>query len=638
VRETTRLQACTAVSTASRPLPDRLPVRAVRGAGARPYDLGPAVPGNVRIRQAWLSPTIASAIPTLVLLGVAVALAWTLSWIGDQQIVYDAGQYLRLGQTLASGRFDEWQIRTYGYPAFLVPWILLAGNDLRALQWLVFAAQLAVHLAAAWLFARRVARAFGDDRLGRLTLVLVALNPFLLILAGVLLADLLSASLIAVGVALLLPARTDRPTDVVRDGMLALAALALATEVRPGNAILLPIGALLWTARWWTAVRVEPRRFLGGLLLVGAVAALPLIPQMMLNWRTAGQANPLLANDLYERHLGGGYRNLKYQTYYLRGFNSSPRLVYRNPLAVGYADVNGFAREKPLALAATYALHIFGLLDQDFAFPYVRELDPWYRWPLSTLNYLFIWAAAVGLVVGSRRWWRQGTRLAWVVFPTTAACYLLVYLPTTIESRYGIPVFILLAPVAAATLLAVAAHVRARAWRSVAVAGAGALLVVLACAWLSIWFQAQAPTLVMLRDFFRSPGPERPVATIETAPPDRWTVEQRQTYVVRASNQGERTWYSTQPVQVYLHVMFVGPGDAETVDSRVELRLPIERDVPPGDQVEMEVSVAAPRKEGSYRLRQQLELNKDLGLSGGAFHDTPVEVEVRRSRGGNRER
>src|SRR5688500_764870 len=251
--------------------------------------------------------------PTVALVVGVVTLAWMLRWIGDQPILFDAEQYVRIGRLLLAGQLDEWQIRTYGYPAFLVPWIVLAGDDLRALQWLVFAAQLAVHLAAAWLFARRVARAFGHDGLGRLTLVLVALNPFLLILAGVLLADLLSASLIAVGVALLLPARADRPTDVVRDGVLALAALALAAEVRPANAILVPIGGLLWAARWWTTARADPRRLLSGLLLVGALAALPLIPQMMLNWRTAGQANPLLANDLYERHLGGGYRNLKYQ-------------------------------------------------------------------------------------------------------------------------------------------------------------------------------------------------------------------------------------------------------------------------------------------------------------------------------------
>jgi hypothetical protein len=50
----------------------------------------------------------------------------------------------------------------------------------------------------------------------------------------------------------------------------------------------------------------------------------------------------------------------------------------------------------------------------------------------------------------------------------------------------------------------------------------------------------------------------------------------------------------------------------------------------------MLVTVTAPRKEGTYRLRQQLERDKDLGLAGGTTHETAVVVEQRR--GGVRDR
>jgi hypothetical protein len=71
--------------------------------------------------------------------------------------------------------------------------------------------------------------------------------------------------------------------------------------------------------------------------------------------------------------------------------------------------MSSFAASNPLGLAATFALHGFAMLDQDFPFPYVRELDGWYRWPLAGLGYLFLWGATIGLVVGWQRWWRPGS-------------------------------------------------------------------------------------------------------------------------------------------------------------------------------------------------------------------------------------
>jgi hypothetical protein len=207
----------------------------------------------------------------------------------------------------------------------------------------------------------------------------------------------------------------------------------------------------------------------------------------------------------------------------------------------------------------------------------------------------------------------------------------LVYLPTAVECRFGLPLFVLLAPAAATALLAVHRWLLAREWRRVAVAGASALVTVGACAGLSTWMQAQAPELAATRAIVQTPESFLPVARFDAAPPNRWTIEQRQSYVVRATNLGERAWSTKAPGRVFLHVMFVGPGDAETVDTRVEMRPPIDREVRPGEQIEMQVEVAAPRKEGTYRLRQQLELEEHTGLVAGPPFDTPVTVDERRS-------
>jgi 4-amino-4-deoxy-L-arabinose transferase-like glycosyltransferase len=577
----------------------------------------------------------------LLLIGGAVVLATLLRQIGDQPVVYDALGYVWLSQIFAAGQIDVealrtngWGIRTYGYPVFLVPWGLLTGYDLGSMPWVVFPVQLALHLAASWLFARRVASAFGSDRLGRLTLVLVALNPYALILAGMLLTDLPSASLIAVAVALLLPPQTGQSArGVLRDGILALFAFALAAEIRPANAILIPVGGALWGIRWWLAVRWRLGQIAGGLLLVSVAASLPLLPQVFLNWRVFGQPHPFVTQSLYQQQIELGLGNLKYATVLIPGQPSNPQVNYRNPFLTTSPDLLTFAQANPLGLAATVAFHIFALFDQDYPYPYIRETDPWHRWPLSLLNYLWLWSVAVGLGVCWRSWWRPGTRIAVCTLSLTIGAYLLVYLAPQIENRYGLPLFTLLGPVAAGGLLAVRCWVRTRAWGAVLGAGASALAIVGACAWLSVWLQAQAPALAMFRELLRPPGLEVPLARFDEPPPDRWVIEQRQTYRVRVTNLGERTWYAERPAELYLHVMFVKPGDPEVIDTRVEVRLPIEHQVPPGGQLEMDATVMAPRKEGEYLLRQQLEFSKDRGMSPSQPFDAPVVVDERRSGG-----
>jgi len=570
----------------------------------------------------------------VMLLAVAGGLAWALRAIGDQPIVYDANGYQIHAEILAHGPIEVWGFRTYGYPAFLVPWVVLAGRDQELLKSLVWVAQLVVHLAAAWLFARRVAAALGDEALGRLTFVLVALNPFLLLMASPLLSDLLSTALIAGAIGLLLPTRDERPAVVLRDGMLALCAIAFAVEVRPANATLLPVCALLWTIRWWLAARPDLKRFVGGVALVGAVAALPLVPQSVINWWAHGNPTPLLVTSLYEQQLAWGVQNLKYVTFALPRNPGLTSVFYVSPFADGETTIAELAQSNPLGLVATLALHAFALFDQDYPFPYIREMDSWTRWPLAATGYLFLWAAVVGLGLGRRRWWRPGTRLAWGIPVLTSAAYVAVYLPTAVECRFGLPLFALLAPAVATTLLVVVGWLRERAWRPLVLSALTALVTVGSSAWISVWMQTLAPEIAATREIVRNPSAFLPVARYDAVPPIRWTVDQKQTYVFKATNMGDTTWSTKAPGQVFLRVRFVGPGAAETVDTRVEVRPPIDRDVPPGEQLAMDVTVSAPRKEGEYRVRQWLEIEEQPGSFTGPIFDAPVVVEERR--GGRR--
>src|SRR5215204_2271052 len=107
-----------------------------------------------------------SIVLALIVASAAVGLAWALRQLGDQPVIYDADNYVVHGKILAYGPLQVWGFRTYGYPAFLVPWIVLAGRDVELLRLSVFLAQLVVHFGACWLFARRVVSTFGDRTLG----------------------------------------------------------------------------------------------------------------------------------------------------------------------------------------------------------------------------------------------------------------------------------------------------------------------------------------------------------------------------------------------------------------------------------------------------------------------------------------
>src|SRR4029453_16366043 len=127
-----------------------------------------------------------SLILTVALL--STTLAWALRLLEDQPIIYDSRGYVRIAQFLLSGKLEEWDQRTYGYPVFLAPLIWLSNGDTITLKLVVFWVQLGVYFGACWLFAWRVAAAFGI-RVAQVTLLLTALNPYALILTGIVLTD-----------------------------------------------------------------------------------------------------------------------------------------------------------------------------------------------------------------------------------------------------------------------------------------------------------------------------------------------------------------------------------------------------------------------------------------------------------------
>ena len=144
-------------------------------------------------------------------------------------------------------------------------------------------------------------------------------------------------------------------------------------------------------------------------------------------------------------------------------------------------------------------MHTFAILDHDFPFTYVRDLHPWYRWPLSLVNYIFLAGVSYGIYLGLRRLVRR-RRLDKAAFATLAAVmlsviYLGLYAPCEPESRYSLPLFLLWSPFFVVGMFRIRQLVAYR--RSVVLIKLACWFVVFVscCVGLSAWIQYQTPRL-----------------------------------------------------------------------------------------------------------------------------------------------
>jgi len=77
-----------------------------------------------------------------------------------------------------------------------------------------------------------------------------------------------------------------------------------------------------------------------------------------------------------------------------------PQLYYDNPFMK--SDVSSafeFLQKYPFEYMVTLGLHAFNLFDYDYAFPYIIDVQPWYRWPISIANYVFLFVTLVGILM-----------------------------------------------------------------------------------------------------------------------------------------------------------------------------------------------------------------------------------------------
>jgi len=570
--------------------------------------------------------------PLTVLVAVTIA-TWAFVY-GDQPVILDAAGYVELAKAIVAGGPGAFasDTRTYGYPAFLAVIIRVVGQDVVDVQTAVFVVQLASLLAAAWIGARRIGGALGLDGVGPAIFVATAANPFLLINAVQVLTELPATVLLYVAVALSLPQQhAERPTQVTLLAVCALLCAGLAVMVRPASLIMVPVVVGIWVVRARVFRDVPWKALPVGLLAL----ALPFVPQVLSNQRAFGVASPLIVRSLYTDMMVVGFEYAKTAALVIPGAPTA--LSYHNPFRPPpELTIRQVILERPDLFLGTLAVHTFALLDQDYAFTYIRDVDPWHRWPLSTLSNLFFLGAIVGLVVGLRRTANappatiNRRRFALLALGAAALSVVAVYVPTQVENRYALPLYPLLA----------APFVIAVSRISVAVPTAGASRLALGAtviaiwlggaAMLSVWLQAQAPMLVALREGSigpraiaqrvrpvagptPSPGPtapparEVPLATYLADLPKDLTAKRLAAFDVTVTNAGHEIWNVQGAYPVNVAARFV----AQTTELHERVKgvmrdsqsVALPNDVAPGESATVRLQITAPPVPGRYTLR-----------------------------------
>ncbi|MGD0796753.1 MAG: glycosyltransferase family 39 protein [Acidobacteriaceae bacterium] len=214
---------------------------------------------------------------------------------------------LDAGGTNVAGPIDPSLIRLPGYPLFLgAVFALFGAGNMTA----VLLVQVAIDLLGCWLIASFV-REQVSARAGTIAIFLAALCPFTAAYSTIALTECLSVFAVSLGLwacGRVLRAQAEGGMD---RGAMALvsAAMAKAMLLRPDGALVAVavVAAILWYA--WRQGRL--RAGVKTALLCGVLAALPLVPWTLRNWRTFHVVQtlaPRRVNEPGERVNYGFYR------------------------------------------------------------------------------------------------------------------------------------------------------------------------------------------------------------------------------------------------------------------------------------------------------------------------------------------
>lgn len=390
--------------------------------------------------------------------GAAFAVALLVGLLqSPEPFFYDSGGYWQLGETFTShGHFSllnfNSPVRGYLLPLIYHLWRALAD----ALQWTysssakVFNALMSALIGA--VLAPRLAEIAWPHRrwgVGR-RLLLVAL--VLVFWAGFLNYPLSDFPAFALALlALICVSKPESPGSMLLAGL----ACAAAIDIRPAYVLLPPLVAVLvvWA---WIARRGKPhastsmRSLCAALFLVGLIVVS--LPQSLSTHRHFGSWSFLPGGPVHltSEQLTRGMFLQRYDTYVgpghgpemLYGDNSGLALL-RKQKGEAVNDTGQYVEllfTHPIVMGGLALSHLVNGLDQRYNTPYIKQLDTGsHRW-LRAAGFAIVFLALMRALWPAAR--RRLAPTRWR-YPLALALCGLISLPSAIETRYLLPLYLL---------------------------------------------------------------------------------------------------------------------------------------------------------------------------------------------------
>jgi len=230
---------------------------------------------------------------------------------------------------------------------------------------------------------------------------------------------------------------------IVRDRAWSLVLAAfiagLAIMIRPAN---FPIALGLCAVFLFRLAMVRDWRTVA---LAAFALALPVVPQVWINWNVHDIFTLWPAVSLGNQQIVWGVENAKYAT----NLSGGPApMFYPNPFFAQGAHSILFY----VAGVGTATLHIFNSVTVDYLFPYVHDLRPWYAVPMLIANHGLVFlaaATALRLLRGRAVKVALGLQDQWWIFLLIFVCATCgLNAIVAVESRFGLPVLAVLGPLA----------------------------------------------------------------------------------------------------------------------------------------------------------------------------------------------
>ncbi len=386
-----------------------------------------------RNRARWLAIIIAG----LFVVGKGSA-HWSRGLISDENAYFDGAIDIA-----KNGLISKWiygDLRTYMVPSIIASIRLLMPflktDGVRAAFIIL---QFASYAAVCWFVATK-------EKIFSVTLFSVLLlNIWNLVYVAQILTETFSIVFILLSFVLM---RDDLIHNLIsyRRALLIGLAVGAAIMTRSANIFLLAPCALVLALR--IIKRSEPigRTLLFAIMVIASTAAMTL-PQLINNIKFYDRPTPLLAKSLGSAQLSWGIKVIKYATRF-EGGTGVPEF-YRNPFANDediqrpFLNMTWYSAH-PIEGVATIAIKVFNLFDQDLPLPYNSNMNPWYRFPLSVLNHIFLFMGFLGT------WWtwRNVNRTPLETQTLLLSMFFVLpciglYAMTALEGRFGLPLLTL---------------------------------------------------------------------------------------------------------------------------------------------------------------------------------------------------